>query len=70
MSLAEIRVGDTSVQYQVTLLVKITAAIVGGAAAAVHQVGRSRLALAAGGAVGFLAAVGAVFCGYLLTTGT
>jgi hypothetical protein len=43
---------------------------VSGAAAAVHQVGRSKVALAVGGAVGLLAALGAMFCGYLLSTGT
>lgn len=68
-NLAEIDVTDTTTAYQITLLLKITLAIASGAAAAVHQVGRSRVALAVGGAVGLLAALGAMFCGYLLTTG-
>ena len=68
-NLGEVNVTDTGIAYQITLFVKIALAIASGAGAAVHQVGRSRAALAAGGAIGFLAAVGAMFCGYLLTTG-
>jgi putative copper export protein len=68
-NLTEVDVTDTSTTYQVTLFVKILLAIASGAAAVVHTVGRSRAALAVGGAVGLLAALGAMFCGYLLTTG-
>ena len=68
-NLADIDVANTTTVYQVTLFVKIALAIVSGAAAAVHQVGRSKLALAVGGALGLLTALGAMFCGYLLTTG-
>ena len=68
-NLAEVDVADTSTSYQVTLFVKVTLAIVSGAAAAVHAVGRSTLALALGGAIALVAALGAMFCGYLLTTG-
>ncbi|MFP5489402.1 MAG: hypothetical protein ACLGHQ_13990 [Acidimicrobiia bacterium] len=69
-NLSEVPVTDTGTAYQVTLLLKITLAIVSGAAAAVHQLGRSKLALALGGAVGLLAALAAMFLGYLLTTGS
>ena len=69
-NLAEVPVTDTGTDYQITLFLKITLAIVSGAAAAVHQVGRSKLALAAGGAIGFLAAIAAMYLGYLLNTGT
>ncbi len=69
-NIAEVDVADTSTDYQITLFVKISLAIVSGAAAAVHQVGRTRAALAVGGALGLLAALGAMFCGYLLTTGS
>ena len=69
-NLSEIPVTDTGTDYQITLFLKITLAIVSGAAAAVHQVGRSKLALAAGGAIGFLAAIAAMYLGYLLNTGT
>lgn len=69
-NLTEISVSGTSTAYQVTLFVKISLAIASGAAAAVHQLGNSRAALAIGGAIGLLAALGAMFCGYLLSTGT
>jgi putative copper export protein len=69
-SLGEINVSDTSTDYQITLFIKITLAITSGAAAAVHQVGQTRAALAIGGALGLLAALGAMFGGLLLTTGT
>lgn len=69
-NISEVDVADTSTTYQITLFVKVTLAILSGAAAAVHTVGRSKLALAVGGALGLLGALGAMFCGYLLTTGS
>lgn len=69
-NLSEIPVSGTGTDYQITLFAKITLAILSGAAAAVHQVGRTTVALAVGGAVGFLAAVGAMYLGFLLRTGT
>jgi len=69
-NLSEVPVSDSGTDYQITLFVKITLAIVSGAAVAVHQVGRSKVALAVGGAVGFLAALGAMYLGFLLRTGT
>jgi hypothetical protein len=68
-SLAEVDVANTSNSYQITVLVKILLAIGSGAAAAVHAVGRTKVALAVGGAVGLLGAVGALFVGVLMTTG-
>ena len=68
-NLGDIDVANTTTSYQITLFVKIGLAMVSGAAAAVHQLGTSKAALAVGGAVGLLAALGAMFCGYLLTTG-
>ena len=67
-NLVEVDVSNTSTEYQITLFLKIALAMVSGAAAVVHQVGRSRAALAIGGAVGLVAALAAMFCGYLLTT--
>lgn len=69
-NLAETPVTDTGTDYQVTLFVKIMLAVVSGAAAAVHQASRSKVALALGGAIGFLAAIGAMYLGFLLRTGT
>jgi putative copper export protein len=69
-SLVEIDVADTSTSYQITLFLKIVLAVASGGAAAVHAIGRSRAALAIGGAVGLLAALGAMFIGLLLRTGS
>lgn len=69
-SLTEVSVTDTSTAYQVTLFVKILLVMTSGAAAFVHQIGQTKAALAIGGALGLLAAVAAMFCGYLLTTAT
>ncbi len=69
-NLMEIDVTSTTTAYQVTLFVKISLVFLSGAAAATHQVGRSRAALAIGGALGMLGALGAMFVGYLLTTGS
>ena len=55
--------------YQITLAVKILLVTASGIAAGVHQAGRSKVALAVGGSIGFLCAVGALFVGILLTTG-
>ena len=69
-NLTEVDVTDTGTTYQATLFVKLVLVFASGAAAAVHSVGRSKLALALGGAIGLLAGLGAMFCGYLLTTGS
>lgn len=55
--------------YQTTVMAHVLLAVVAGAAAAVHAVGHSRLALALGGAIGLLASLGALFIGVLLRTG-
>lgn len=69
-NLTEIDIANTTTAYQVTLFLKISLAIVSGAAAAVHSVGRSKAALAIGGALGLLGALAAMFLGLLLRTGT
>lgn len=68
-NLSEIDVANTSTAYQITLFIKISLAILSGAAAAVHSYGHSKVALAVGGAVGLLAALGAMLLGITLTTG-
>jgi putative copper export protein len=68
--LVEIDVASTTTDYQVTLFLKILLALASGAAAVVHQVGRSRAALAVGGAVGLLGSLGALFLAFVLTTGS
>ena len=67
-SLTEVSVAETSTAYQVTLFVKILLVMTSGAAAFVHQIGQTKAALAVGGALGLLASLAAMFCGYLLTT--
>ena len=69
-NLSEIDVADTGTAYQVTLFVKLVLVFASGAAAAIHSVGRTKLTLALGGAIGLLAGICAMFCGYLLTTGS
>ena len=68
-NLTEVDIADTGTTYQVTLFVKLVLVFASGAAAAIHSVGRTKLALALGGAIGLIAGLGAMFCGYLLTTG-
>lgn len=68
-NVAVIDVGSTSLAYQITLFVKIAVAIGSGAAAAIHQFGRSKAALAIGGAGGLLFALAAMFLGIMLRTG-
>ena len=65
-NIAEVDVANTDTAYQVTLFVKVLVAILSGVFAAVHQVGRTKVALAVGGALGALCAVAALFLGILL----
>ncbi len=69
-NLVEVNVSDTSTEYQVTVFVKVLLSMVAAGAVAVHQIGRSKAALAIGGALGALASVAALFVGTLLRTGT
>ncbi|MFM7125712.1 MAG: hypothetical protein ACKOYO_02460 [Actinomycetota bacterium] len=68
-NLMSVDVTTTDWSYQVTALVHVLLTGVAGAAAAVHAVGRTRRALALGGAIGLLASLGALFVGLLLRTG-
>lgn len=68
-NLMSVDVTSTDWKYQATVLVHVLLTAVAGAAAAVHAIGHSRLALALGGAIGLLASVGALFVGLLLQTG-
>ena len=68
-NLVDIDITAAPTNYQVTVFLKIFAAIVAGAAAAAHIAAQSKLALALGGAIGALASVAAVFLGILLHTG-
>lgn len=67
-SLLDIHFGDLSGAAQATLFVKILLAVLSAMFAAVHMIGRTKLALAIGGALGLLCALGALFLGVLLRT--
>jgi len=68
-NIAEVDVTNTDSAYQVTLMVKITLAILSGVFAAIHAAGRSKAAMAIGGSLGGLCAIGAMFLGVLLANG-
>lgn len=67
-SLMAVDITDTSSAYQSTLLLKIAMAVLSGVFAAVHSVGKSKMAIAVGGALGALTAVIAMFLGVVLNT--
>jgi putative copper export protein len=68
-SLLAVDIANTDTEYQVTLFAKVSLVAISGIAAAIHQLGRSRLALALGGAIGLLSALGAALVGVLLGGG-
>jgi putative copper export protein len=65
-NLVEVDVGDASSEYLATLFVKLGAVAVSGVGAAIHIVGRSKGALAAGGAMSSLGGLVALFLGVVL----
>jgi len=65
-NLFEVDVPSASTEYQVTLAVKLVLVTVSGVGAAAHVVGRSKAALAIGGAAAAIGAIGALFLGVLL----
>lgn len=68
-NLAVVDVASTSSAYQATVLAKILAAAAAGVATAVHSIGRSKAAIALGGAIGLLMSLVAMFLGLVLQTG-
>ncbi len=68
-NIVESSFGDRSTEWQVTLLVKLVVVGLSGGAALAHSATRSKVVLAVGGAVAFLASVGAVLLGVQLATG-
>jgi putative copper export protein len=68
-NLTAIDLANTTTTYQITVFVKI---VVAGAAAGfvlIHSVGKTKLALALGGALGAVCSVAALYLGILLRTG-
>lgn len=65
-NLLELPVGDFDIEWQVTLMVKITVVAVAGISAAIHAGARSVKVLALFGALGGLTSIGAVVLGIML----
>ncbi len=65
-NLTEVRYGDRTTEYQVTLFVKLVVVAVSGVSAALHIRATSRVGLAVGGALSGLSALGALWLGIQL----
>lgn len=68
-NVVEVDVADTSIEYQITLFLKLVVVAASGISAAAHLGARSRGALAFWGALSGLSAIAAVFLGILLAAG-
>ncbi len=68
-NLTAIDVGNTSTRYQITVFVKITVAVASAVFVLIHSLGKTKLALALGGALGALCSLAALYLGILLHTG-
>ena len=68
-NILDIKVGDMSTDYQVTMFVHVLLAMAAAVFVVIHSVGKTKLALALGGALGLLTSLGAMFVGILLQTG-
>lgn len=69
-SILDTKVGDMSTEYQVSMFVHVLLAMATAMFAFIHSVGKTKLALALGGALGLLTSLGAMFVGILLQTGS
>lgn len=69
-SLLDSAPGERTTAWNATLGIKLLMVAATGIAAAVHAGGRSKIALAAGGAVSLIAGLAAVLLGIMLTSGT
>jgi putative copper export protein len=67
-NLLEVDIGDTSIEYQVTVGVKLLFVALTGVGAAAHRAAGSTRVLAVGGAAAAVGAIGALFLGVLLRT--
>lgn len=68
-SIVDITLSEQTTEYQATVAVHVVLAVIAATSAAIHSLGRSKLALALGGALGLFTSLGAVFVGLLLRTG-
>jgi putative copper export protein len=69
-NILDIKVGDMSTEYQVSMFVHVLLAMATAMFVVIHSVGKTKLALALGGALGLLTSLGAMFVGILLQTGS
>lgn len=69
-NLLAVDMGTADWDYQVTVMIHVLLAAVAGVAAVIHSIGRAKVALAVGGAVGLFASLGALFFGLVLRTGS
>lgn len=69
-SLIDIDIDTSDWTYTTSVLLHIATAIAAGIASALHSMGRSKIALAVGGALGLLFSIGALFLGVLLRSGS
>lgn len=67
-SMFEIDFSDRGAEFQGTVMIKVLLAVLSGLFAAVHIRGRSKVAIAVGGALGLVTALAALFLGILLHT--
>jgi putative copper export protein len=65
-NLFEVDLGNTDVEYQITLAVKLALVAVSAIGALIHSAGRSKVAFAIGGAAASLGSLGALFFGIVL----
>ena len=68
-NLTAIDIGNTTTAFQITVFVKIAVAIASAVFVLIHSLGKTKLALALGGALGALCSLVAVYLGILLLTG-
>lgn len=68
-NVVEVDVADTSIEYQITLFLKLVVVAASGISAAAHIGAKSKGTLAFWGALSGLSAIAAVFLGILLTVG-
>jgi putative copper export protein len=64
----EVDVTSASIEYQITLAVKLVLVALSGLGAAAHRASASKVVLAVGGALAALGAIGALFLGVQLST--
>ena len=67
-NITALSLGGQSSDYQTTAMVHVLLAVVTGISAAGHSLGRSKVAIALGGAIGLLSAIAALYVGVLLSS--